>query len=117
MSALTFKGSAGTAAGGVAALLQTVAIAGLWSAVDGWRQALAVPVIAWSLASVLLVAAAPLTVTLSYSSGEGGRAGLGAYVTAVWDDAGFMVALTAVPAAVGLAAGRLIRKSQSNPPP
>ncbi len=116
VSALTFKGSAGTAMDGVPALLLTVAIAGLWSALDAWRQSLAEPVIAWSLASVLLVAAAPLTLTLSYQHGEDGWTGPGAFVAAVWDSAGFVLALTAVPAAIGLAVGRLIRKSRATHP-
>ena len=49
--------------------------------------------------------------------GEGGWTGPGAYVAAVWDSAGSVLALTAVPAAAGLAVGRLIRKSQATHPP
>ncbi len=108
--------SSGSAVGDeLTAFLLAAAVAGLWSAFDGWRQPLAGPAIAWALASALLVVVAPLPRALSYPPGEGGWTGLGDYLATVWDGAGFVFALTAVPAAVGLAVGRLIRRSPSRP--
>ena len=115
-SVLSLQSGEGPVWDGLNVFLLTAAAAGSWSALDAWRTRLLAPsVIAWSLATVLLVVLDPLPRMLSYPPGEGGWTGLGDYVATVWNGAGFMFALTAVPAAAGLTIGRLVRRPAGPP--
>lgn len=101
--------SADPVGAGLVGFMLTVALATVWSVVDGWRRPLRTGVAAWVLTAALLVVLAPLPGILTYPADEGGWTSLADYLAMTADGAGFMFALVAVPALAGLGGGHLIR--------
>lgn len=116
LSAWATRAEADPVGAGLTFFLIIFTITGTWALRDGWRRPLRTGAIAWLLTGVLFVVVSPLSELLTASTAEGRWTGLADYHALVASGAGFMFVLVALPAAVGLGLGHLVRRSLRTAP-